>query len=332
MKLLRPFFLFPIFAGLTVFAAEKEPVDNPASVPALSGYTWTSGDPVPAFEPGKLYMVETWHEPDTTSADRFFDLNRFQKKYADKGLVTIVLIASKAKESEATKNLLSEAARYPSLHTAWVLDSGKRTQIQNPFSHDAGETHFFRDGKEIPLSPELCQPVYWIRSNVIEPLLSGKQPLSGVVAHEQLSKVRSALYRTHDTRERIKIRAQMTEDNFMEMETSLGSKGVAERIRHKTACRMDDLNDLLQGGFFDEVAPLLRQLGEETRGEFSWQLKLAGMAAYYAKEKKDRDMALLASELLKRAEATEVSPGIRKRLADALALTAKENSSPAPTH
>lgn len=78
-----------LMAG-SVTAGENKPALNVGDrAPALAGQKWVKGEPVAAFEKGKVYVVEfwaTWCPPCRASIPH---LSELQAKFKDKGVIVI---------------------------------------------------------------------------------------------------------------------------------------------------------------------------------------------------------------------------------------------------
>jgi thiol-disulfide isomerase/thioredoxin len=70
------------------------------SAPKLYVSKWVQGEPVNAFQPGTVYLVEFWATWWTPCHEAMAHLNRLHHKYQDKGLV---VIGQNVKEAAATK-------------------------------------------------------------------------------------------------------------------------------------------------------------------------------------------------------------------------------------
>ncbi|RYG34107.1 redoxin domain-containing protein [bacterium] len=99
---MRPLFLVPL-ALLAVASARAADLTVGSKAPALKVAKWVKGEPIAAFEPGKVYVVEfwaTWCGPCKVSIPHLSDL---AKKYKDKVAFTGVAVWESAKEDYDTK-------------------------------------------------------------------------------------------------------------------------------------------------------------------------------------------------------------------------------------
>jgi thiol-disulfide isomerase/thioredoxin len=111
---------------------EKPEVKMPALVvgskaPALSIETWIKGQPVPAFEKGKVYMVEfwaTWCAPCVASMPHISEL---QKKYSAQGLTVIGVSAvdERGNTLEKAQAMVKDKGDTMGYTVAW--DKGRET-------------------------------------------------------------------------------------------------------------------------------------------------------------------------------------------------------------
>jgi thiol-disulfide isomerase/thioredoxin len=107
-------------------------VDRPAltigdRAPALAVGEWLKGDPVSAFERGKVYVVEFWATWCGPCKRAMPHLAQVQKAYADKG-VTIISITSeddRGNTLDAVKQMVAEKNDIMAYTVAW--DQGRST-------------------------------------------------------------------------------------------------------------------------------------------------------------------------------------------------------------
>jgi thiol-disulfide isomerase/thioredoxin len=64
-------------------------LDTGSKAPEFKPTAWVQGEPVKAFEPGKVYLVECWAIWCAPCVEQIPHLNALHKKYAGKGLVVI---------------------------------------------------------------------------------------------------------------------------------------------------------------------------------------------------------------------------------------------------
>src|ERR1043165_1050423 len=64
-------------------------LDTGSKAPEFKPTAWVQGEPVKAFEPGKVYLVECWAIWCGPCVEQIPHLNALHKKYSEKGLVVI---------------------------------------------------------------------------------------------------------------------------------------------------------------------------------------------------------------------------------------------------
>ena len=90
--------LFAIAANIVSTAAAMLSEGDPA--PKLSVSKWIQGEPVKAFEPGTVYLVEFWSSWWTPCKEVMAHVNSLHEKYKDKGLVVIGQNVKEAPETD----------------------------------------------------------------------------------------------------------------------------------------------------------------------------------------------------------------------------------------
>lgn len=97
MKLIRCAVFVTLAAIL--FPARAATLSEGDPAPKLSVSKWIRGEPIEAFKPGTVYLLEFWATWWTPSLEPMAHVNRLSQKYKDKGLV---VIGQNVKEAAAT--------------------------------------------------------------------------------------------------------------------------------------------------------------------------------------------------------------------------------------
>jgi thiol-disulfide isomerase/thioredoxin len=84
----------------TILSAPAATLSEGDLAPKLTVSKWVQGEPVKAFQPGTIYLVEFWATWWTPCKEAMAHLNRLHHKYQDKGLV---VIGQNVKEPAATR-------------------------------------------------------------------------------------------------------------------------------------------------------------------------------------------------------------------------------------
>src|SRR4051812_9940352 len=84
----------------TILSTPAATLNEGDPAPKLTVSKWVQGEPVKAFQPGTVYLVEFWATWWTPSHEAMAHVNHLHHKYQDKGLV---VIGQNVKEAATTR-------------------------------------------------------------------------------------------------------------------------------------------------------------------------------------------------------------------------------------